>query len=41
LSDVNDFHLEARYPDLKKKFFKKCTKSFAEKYFDDIKKSYI
>jgi len=37
LGDVNDFHLEARYPDYKQKFFKKCTHSFTEKYFGGIK----
>lgn len=37
LGDVNDFHLEARYPDYKQKFYKKCTQSFAELYFARIK----
>lgn len=34
---ITDFNLEARYPDEKFLFKKKCTKSFTEKYLQDIK----
>ena len=37
LGDASDFNFEARYPDFKQEFYKKCTKSFAEKYFTEIK----
>lgn len=30
LSKVNDFNIEARYPDYKSNFYKICTKEFAE-----------
>ncbi len=36
LEVVTDFNLEARYPDEKFSFKKRCTKKFAEKY---LKKS--
>jgi hypothetical protein len=31
LEVITDFHLEARYPDEKFSFFKKCTKEFTDK----------
>jgi HEPN domain-containing protein len=34
---VNEFNLEARYPDYKKKFKDICTKEFANKYLAEIK----
>ena len=37
LGDVNDFNLEVRYPDYKQEFYKKCSKSFTERYFIKIK----
>ena len=33
---ITDFNLEARYPDEKFKFQKKCTKSFTTKYLKEI-----
>jgi HEPN domain-containing protein len=35
--EINDFNLEARYPDYKFDFHKKCTKEFAENYITKIK----
>ncbi|MCU7491929.1 MAG: HEPN domain-containing protein [Ignavibacteria bacterium] len=35
--EINDFNLEARYPDYKFDFHKKCTKEFAEGYIQKIK----
>jgi len=37
LLNINDFHIESRYPDYKLKFYKKCTKKFSENYFKIIK----
>jgi HEPN domain-containing protein len=37
LLEINDFNLEARYPDYKFDFNKKCTKEFAEGYIKKIK----
>lgn len=37
LLEINDFNLEARYPDYKFDFHKKCTKEFAESYIIKIK----
>lgn len=36
LETITDFNLEARYPDEKFAFKKKCTKSFTEKYLRKI-----
>lgn len=36
LETVTDFNLEARYPDEKFSFRKKCTKEFTRKYLDAI-----
>ena len=36
LETITDFNLEARYPDEKFSFKKKCTKSFTENYFKKI-----
>ena len=36
LETVTDINLEARYPDEKFSFKKKCTKKFAKKYLDEI-----
>jgi HEPN domain-containing protein len=38
--EVNDFNLEARYPDYKNEFYTRCTKKFTEKYFKQIKENY-
>lgn len=37
LLEINDFNIEAHYPDYKLEFYKKCTKEFAEKYLTKIK----
>jgi HEPN domain-containing protein len=37
LLEINDFNLEARYPDYKFDFHKKCTKEFAANYLIKIK----
>jgi len=36
--EVSDFNLEARYPDDKFTFYKKCTKSFTENKLDQIER---
>lgn len=41
LKIVNEFNLEARYPDYKKKFKDICTKDFAENYLTQIKQLHI
>ncbi len=40
LEEVTDFNMEARYPDIKFSFYKKCTKEFTEKYLNQIKEFY-
>ena len=40
LLEVNDFNLETRYPDYKMDFHKKCTREFAEEYFNKIMNYY-
>ena len=40
LDEVNDFNLEVRYPEYMRKFYKKCTKDFAESYFIRIKEMF-
>ncbi|MEE9259964.1 MAG: HEPN domain-containing protein [Candidatus Scalindua sediminis] len=40
LADVNDFNIEARYPDSKFSFYQTCTGEFAEKQFSMIKEMY-
>ncbi len=37
LDEVNDFNLEARYPQFKSEFYRKCNREFAENYFRKIK----
>lgn len=37
LSEFMEFHLEARYPDASKVFYKKCTKRYTEARFKEIK----
>ncbi|MCC6549066.1 MAG: HEPN domain-containing protein [Ignavibacteriaceae bacterium] len=34
--ELNDFHLESRYPDYKFDFYEKCTKEFATEYIMKI-----
>jgi HEPN domain-containing protein len=36
LDAITTFNIEARYPDYKKEFYKKCTKEFASTYNDKI-----
>ena len=36
LETVTDFNLEARYPDEKFSFKRKCTKKFTQKYLNEI-----
>jgi len=38
LGKVNEFNMEARYPEDKLQFYKKCTKSFTDQYYGRIKK---
>jgi HEPN domain-containing protein len=38
--EVNDFNIETRYPDYKMDFYRRCTKSYSEKYFEKIKEHY-
>ncbi|MDW7710792.1 MAG: HEPN domain-containing protein [Deferrisomatales bacterium] len=40
LAEVMEFHTEARYPDVVKDFYKKCTSEFARAKFREIKKVY-
>jgi len=40
LSEFMEFHLEARYPDASKVFYKKCTKGYTEARFKDIKEAF-
>lgn len=37
---VNDFNLEARYPDVKQAFYTLCTKKFSTEHFTKIKEYY-
>ena len=37
LDEVNEFNLEARYPDYKLAFYKRCTKEFTQRNFKKIK----
>ena len=36
LDEVNDFNLEARYPQYRDEFYKKCDKKYCEHYFKEI-----
>lgn len=40
LDRVNDFHVEARYPDFKRKFHKVCTREFARGHLSRIKETF-
>ena len=40
LEEVSDFNIEARYPDIKFSFIKKCTQDFAKSNFNRIKDFY-
>lgn len=40
LMKLNDFNIEARYPDYKHSFYRLCTREFTEGYFIKIKELY-
>jgi HEPN domain-containing protein len=40
LFDMNDFNLEARYPDFKLTFKKRCNRAFAQGYFAQAEELY-
>lgn len=40
LAEFMEFHLEARYPDDKKDFYKKCTETFTRQKFSEIEEVY-
>jgi HEPN domain-containing protein len=40
LDRVNDFHIEARYPDFKRAFHKLCTREFARWHLTRIKETF-
>ena len=40
LDKVNDFHIEARYPDEKFAFYQRCTHEFADENLTQIKERY-
>ena len=40
LAEYMEFHIEARYPDEKKDFYKKCTEEFAGKKIVEMEKVY-
>jgi HEPN domain-containing protein len=41
LSDANEFNIEARYPEEKYQFYKKCSKEYTDYYYKAIKKLYF
>jgi HEPN domain-containing protein len=41
LDEINDFNLEARYPQYKNEFYKKCTKQFSKNYYRKINEMVI
>ncbi len=40
LDRINDFHIEARYPDFKREFYKICTRDFTQKHFFKVKETF-
>ena len=40
LDEINEFNIEARYPDTKFDLYKKCNKDFSESYLTKIKELY-
>ncbi|MFH1564110.1 MAG: HEPN domain-containing protein [Nitrospirota bacterium] len=40
LKKVNEFNIQARYPDKKFTFYKLCNKEFTKEYFERIKRIY-
>ncbi len=41
LDRINDFNIDARYPDYKFSFYEVCTKEFTSEYFHKIKELFI
>lgn len=41
LDRINDFNIEARYPDFKFSFYETCNKEFATDYFKKVKELFI
>lgn len=41
LKIINTFNIRARYDNIKKSFYQKCTKEYAEEYFNISKKLYL
>ncbi len=41
LDEINAFNIKSRYDDYKFKFYKKATKEYAEKYFNESTKLYL
>ena len=41
LAEYMEFHIEARYPDENKEFYKKCTETFARDKFNEMEEAYI
>ena len=39
-AEYMEFHLEARYPDEKKDFYKKCTEEFVRPKFNKMEEDY-
>jgi len=40
LAGFMEFHTEARYPDARMEFYRRCTKEFAQEKFRELKKVY-
>lgn len=40
LAEYTDFNLEARYPDVSRAFYQKCTEEFTSEKFEEIKQVY-
>lgn len=41
LNEINDFNVRARYPEYKLEFYKRCTKSFTQRYLKKIDVLYL
>lgn len=41
LDEINDFNLEARYPDFKHSFYGRCTEEYTAGYFIQIKEFFL
>ena len=40
LSEFMEFHIQARYPDANRAFYKKCTKGYTDARFKEIKEAF-